>query len=270
MTTMIFDKLNDRLRSVGLDETLAGSTPLLAVVGAGDLALERLRDVRDELASRAASFDPKVLREHAQASLTEGMEALQSEVLAAPEQLRSLPEKAQEWPTRAQSLFADLVSTAFSTYGELAGRGKTIVSQAYAAAGADADAVVDESAEAALDSDVLPVSRPVPPVVKPGVRRSSAGTKPASPVGTAPAKKTATRPSKVSATSPLKRAAKSASSTTASESAAASEPSLAPKTRLAAETPVEPDPATSIAAKTTADKAIATKSRASKSIPKKS
>ena len=48
---------------------------------------------------------------------------------AAPDQLKALPEHAQEWPAKAQSLFADVVSTAFSTYGDFAGRGKTIVTQ---------------------------------------------------------------------------------------------------------------------------------------------
>ncbi len=53
----------DRLRIKDLEETLANSTPLLAVVGAGDFAVEKIRAARGELVSRSASFDPKAFRE---------------------------------------------------------------------------------------------------------------------------------------------------------------------------------------------------------------
>jgi hypothetical protein len=123
MNTMFTDRLNFK----ELEETLANSTPLLALVGAGDLAVEKFKAAREEFVTRSVSFDPKTFREQAQASFTERVEALQAELQTAPEQLRTLPEKAQEWPARAQALFADIVSGAFSTYGELAGRGKTVV-----------------------------------------------------------------------------------------------------------------------------------------------
>ena len=125
----------DRLRIKELEESLVNSTPVLAMVGAGDLAVEKLREAREEFTSRSGNFDPKVMREQAQATFTHGVEAVQTEMQSAPEQLKALPEKAQalpekaqEWPAKAQALFADLVSTAFSTYGDLAGRGKTVMS----------------------------------------------------------------------------------------------------------------------------------------------
>ncbi len=125
MNTMI-----DRIRIKELEESLANSTPLLAVVGAGDFAVEKLRAARDEISHRTATFDSKSFRDQAQASFSARAESLQSDMKAAPDQLKALPEHAQEWPAKAQSLFADVVSTAFSTYGDFAGRGKTIVTQA--------------------------------------------------------------------------------------------------------------------------------------------
>lgn len=146
MTTMFIERITIK----DLEETIANSTPLLALVGAGDLAVEKLRAARDELAVRAGSFDPKAVREQAQASVAERVETLQSELLSAPERIQALPEKAQEWPAKAQSLFADVLSAAFSTYGELAGRGKTRVDQ------------VRHEVPAGVEVEVKPVSRPAP------------------------------------------------------------------------------------------------------------
>src|SRR5581483_11682515 len=117
----------DRLRFKDLEETLANSMPLLAIVGAGDLAVEKLKAAREEFATRSAQFDPKACREQAQATFAGGVEAFQAEMQAAPEQIRALPEKAQEWPAIAQALVADAIAGALTTYGELAGRGKAVV-----------------------------------------------------------------------------------------------------------------------------------------------
>lgn len=154
-----FDKLGlDRLgldrRREELEEALAGSTALLAVVGAGDLAVERLRAARAEFAARSSTFDPATFREQAQATLVDRLEALQTGLMATPEQITQLPERAQEWPMRAQSMLADLVSAAFSTYGELAGRGKTVVTQSPIFADDDVELMTDPLAEP-------PVTRPL-------------------------------------------------------------------------------------------------------------
>lgn len=89
-----------------LEKTLAEATPLYAVVGAGDLAVEKLRDARADLNAR--------------------VESVQTDLKAAPEQLRTLP-------TRAQAAFGDVianaVSTAAHTYDGLTGRGKTLVTR---------------------------------------------------------------------------------------------------------------------------------------------
>lgn len=165
MGTSFLDRLGLSRRE-DIEETIAGSTPLLAAVGAGDLALERLRAARTELAHRAASFDPKAFREQAQASLVDGVDALQTEMMAAPEQLKALPERAQEWPTRAQSLMADLVSAAFSTYGELAVRGQTVLSHVHSGAdfdggaGEDGGSGEDAGSDGYADEGDLPLTRP--------------------------------------------------------------------------------------------------------------
>jgi hypothetical protein len=172
MTTMRIEKINIK----DLEETITNSTPLLALVGAGDFAFEKIRAVRIELADRAGSFDPKAVRGHAQTSFAGRVEALQSELMTAPERIQALPEKAQEWPTKAQSILADVLSTAFSTYGELAGRGKTRVSQ-----------VLRETPAVEVDIEVKPVSRPSTSTARKST--TAAKKKPA-------AKKTATKTTK--------------------------------------------------------------------------
>jgi hypothetical protein len=146
MTIMFTEKINLK----DLEETISNSMPLLALVGAGDLAVEKLRAARDELTGRAASLDPKTVRDQAQASFGARVEALQSELLSAPERLQAIPELAQEWPARAQSLFADVLSQAFTAYGDLAGRGKNRVSQVRR----------EMPAGFEVDVEVTPVSRP--------------------------------------------------------------------------------------------------------------
>ncbi len=148
MTAMFTEKINLK----ELEDTIANSTPLLALVGAGDLAVEKLRAARDELTDRAATFDPKTARDNAQSGLAQRVEALQAELLSAPERLQAIPDLAQELPARAQSLFADVVSTAFSTYGELAGRGKDRLTKVRRD--------VPTGLEVEVDVEIKPVSRP--------------------------------------------------------------------------------------------------------------
>ncbi len=103
-----------------LEKTLANSTAFHVVVGAGDLAVEKLRVVRAELSSRAASFDAKALRDQATTTVAARAGSVQDDVRAAPEQVKALPVKAQ-------AVLEEVVASALSTYGELAGRGKKVV-----------------------------------------------------------------------------------------------------------------------------------------------
>jgi len=234
---MLFDRLSldklglDRFSREDLEEALVRSTTLLAVVGAGDLAVERLRAARGELGDRAAAFDPQVFREQAQASLADGIDALQAEVMAAPDQLRALPEKAQEWPTRAQSLLADLVSAAFSMYGDLAGRGKTVVTQARASHLVEVD----------IEEEVLPVSRPVTPVRRPVPA-------PVQPPVSKPVSKRAAKP--VSEQAPKAKRAPAAAPDTAK--------TVAAKTTASKSIATKPKPSKSAAKKTSPAKKSAT------------
>lgn len=212
MPTMFLDRLNiDKFLREELEETLVNSTTLLAVVGAGDLAMEKLRAAHGELMSRTAAYGPRALREQAQSTLADHVGALQSEMLAAPEHLKALPERAQELPARAQSLLADLVSAAFSTYGELAGRGKTVVEQTVSTQTRGA-----QPAGADVPEDI-PVSRPPTPS-----DRTAAPTSERAP-STAPdtARKTAAKTTAAKAVGPKPKARKSAPTKSAAVKSAA-------------------------------------------------
>ncbi len=94
-----------------IEKTLADSNALNVVVGAGDLAVQKLREAQADLSARAAALDPKALRDQAQAT-----------VVSAPEQVKALP-------TKAQAAFGDAVATALTAYGELAARGNNLVAR---------------------------------------------------------------------------------------------------------------------------------------------
>jgi hypothetical protein len=193
----------DRVRIKDLEATLANSTALLAVVGAGDLAVEKLRSAREQIVARSASFDPKAFRVQAQATIRERVEALQSEAQAAPEQIRALPERAPEWPAKTQALLADFVAGAFTTYGELAGRGKNVV-----------EWVRGER----------PDVQPVTPVSRPATSSASAARTTKTATKKPTARKTSPSP-KPSASSTTKSATSSASSKSASKPASSAKKS---------------------------------------------
>ncbi len=94
------------------------AAPLYAVIGASDLAVERLRVAGAELATRAANFDAKALRDEAQAHV----EAIQADVLRSPEQVTELPAKAQ-------AAVGEAISVALTTYGRFVGRGKELANR---------------------------------------------------------------------------------------------------------------------------------------------
>jgi hypothetical protein len=108
-----------------IEKTLSNSTPLLAVVGAGDLAVEKLRTVGGGLNARAQKIDTSAARDQAKAKFDDvqaRVGAVPGEVRAAPEQLKSLSDKTQ-------ALLGDYLAAAISTYGDLAGRGKELVTR---------------------------------------------------------------------------------------------------------------------------------------------
>ena len=138
-----------------LQKAIGDRTPLYAAVGAGDLAVEKIRSARQKL-------DGTSLRE-AQAKVTARVNAVQADVKAAPQQILDLP-------VRFQAALADVVGTALSgtvtTYAELAGRGRTLISGVPSQPGSSRDMeeptpaegidTVDETAAEAEQAPDLP------------------------------------------------------------------------------------------------------------------
>jgi hypothetical protein len=90
-----------------IKKALTDSTPFYAVAGAGDLAVEKLREVQARLST--IKVEPKVVQDRVTGSLT----TIQDDV-------RTLPEKAQ-------SFALTQVGKASEAYEDLAQRGKTVV-----------------------------------------------------------------------------------------------------------------------------------------------
>jgi heparin binding hemagglutinin HbhA len=111
---MTFASSIDKTRK-DIEKAIADKSPLLALAGVSDLAAQRVRTARSDLAARAENFDPKALREQAQATIA------------------SLPARAQEFPGKAQETAEDvltiIVSSALTAYGDLSDRGKTLVNR---------------------------------------------------------------------------------------------------------------------------------------------
>jgi hypothetical protein len=98
-----------------IEKALGEKSPLLVLAGVSDLAAERIRAARAEISARAASFDPKSLRDEAQAR-----------VAALPTLAQELPAKAQG---AAEGAVTMAVSGAMSAYGDLSERGRTLVNR---------------------------------------------------------------------------------------------------------------------------------------------
>ncbi len=97
------------------DKTLSDPTPLFAAVGAGDLALAKLRAARD-------SFDAQAWQEQARAKLSAQMDNLRAELNGEQGQVSDLP-------VRLQAAVADAVAMSATTYTELATRGRDVVAR---------------------------------------------------------------------------------------------------------------------------------------------
>ncbi|MFF0338167.1 hypothetical protein [Kribbella sp. NPDC004875] len=105
-------------------------TPFYAIAGAGDLAVEKVRAVGEDVTARFAKLDQKTLQAEltkaqtefakAQAELTKRFEAIVADARTAPAKLRELPKTAQAG-------FTTVLGQAEETYEDLAGRGKDLV-----------------------------------------------------------------------------------------------------------------------------------------------
>ncbi|WP_042372385.1 hypothetical protein [Streptacidiphilus neutrinimicus] len=144
-----------------LRKTLSDPTPLYALAGAGDLAVEKLKTV-PELAAAIAG-DRKAAQEKAAARLGEAQTRLngaQAKVTEAvqtlPTDLKSLQEKAQGLALQSVGRAAEFAVKAREAYDELATRGKLVVDRQFNGAGDEAEA---EPAIEAANGHTAPVAK---------------------------------------------------------------------------------------------------------------
>ncbi len=98
-------------------------TPLYALAGAGDLAVEKFRAVSDDVTARFAKLDQKAL----QTELTKAQSEFSKRFEAIVADARTAPAKLRELPATAQAGFTTVLGQAEETYEDLAGRGKDLV-----------------------------------------------------------------------------------------------------------------------------------------------
>ncbi|QMU79616.1 hypothetical protein GXW83_31820 [Streptacidiphilus sp. PB12-B1b] len=115
-----------------LRKTLSDPTPLYALAGAGDFAVEKLREVPERAAAiaadrRAAQEKATARLQEAGARLTEAQAKVAESVSTLPTDLKSLQEKAQGLALQSVGRAAELAVKAREVYDELAERGKVVV-----------------------------------------------------------------------------------------------------------------------------------------------
>lgn len=98
-------------------------TPFYALAGAGDLAVEKVRAVSDDVTARFAKLDQKTL----QTELTKAQSELAKRFDAIVADAKTAPAKLRELPATAQAGFTVVLGQAEETYEDLAGRGKDLV-----------------------------------------------------------------------------------------------------------------------------------------------
>jgi heparin binding hemagglutinin HbhA len=113
-------------------------TPLYAIAGAGDLAVEKIREAGDDLTARVVALreQPKSVQTELtkrQAELTKQFEKRQAEFAKRFETLsadaKTVPAQLRELPASVQARLTVVVGQAEATYDELAGRGKSLVTR---------------------------------------------------------------------------------------------------------------------------------------------
>ncbi|RAG81140.1 hypothetical protein DN069_34475 [Streptacidiphilus pinicola] len=141
-----------------LRKTLSDPTPLYALAGAGDLAVEKLKTVPERAAALAA--DRKAAQDlataklgEAQTRLTEAQAKVTEAVQTLPTDLKSLQEKAQDLALQSVGRAAELAVKAREAYDELAVRGKAVVDRQFTGAEAPVDA------EPAIEAPAAPVAK---------------------------------------------------------------------------------------------------------------
>jgi hypothetical protein len=141
-----------------LRKTLSDPTPLYALAGAGDLAVEKLKTVPEVAAALAG--DRKAAQEKAaarlgdaQTRLNEAQVKVTEAVQTLPTDLKTLQERAQDLALQSVGRAAELAVKAREAYDELAARGKAVVNRQFNGTGAEADA------EPAIEASDAPAAR---------------------------------------------------------------------------------------------------------------
>jgi hypothetical protein len=167
-----------------LGDKLGDKSPLLVLAGVSDLAAERVRAARAEIAARAESFDAKAFRDQAQAKFA------------------SLPTIAQEIPGKAQGAAEDaltmVVSGALTAYGDLSDRGKTLVNRVRGQK-STADLKNQASTTAAKAKATTTTAKKSASSTAKSAKKSAARTKTAAKSATTSAKKTTKAATKAAA-----------------------------------------------------------------------
>lgn len=102
-------------------------TPFYAIAGAGDLAVEKVRAVGEDVTARFAKIDQKNLQTELSKELTKAQAELTKRFEAIVADARTAPAKLRELPKTAQAGFTTVLGQAEETYEDLAGRGKDLV-----------------------------------------------------------------------------------------------------------------------------------------------
>ncbi len=102
-------------------------TPFYAIAGAGDLAVEKVRAVGEDVTARFAKIDQKNLQTELTKELTKAQAELAKRFDAIVADARTAPAKLREFPKTAQAGFTTVLGQAEETYEDLAGRGKDLV-----------------------------------------------------------------------------------------------------------------------------------------------
>ncbi|MEV6267786.1 hypothetical protein AB0L64_11480 [Kribbella sp. NPDC051936] len=102
-------------------------TPFYAIAGAGDLAVEKVRAVGEDVTARFAKLDQKTLQAELTKELTKAQGELTKRFEAIVADARTAPAKLRELPKTAQAGFTVVLGQAEETYEDLAGRGKDLV-----------------------------------------------------------------------------------------------------------------------------------------------
>ncbi|RZT28698.1 hypothetical protein EV649_2482 [Kribbella sp. VKM Ac-2569] len=102
-------------------------TPFYAIAGAGDLAVEKVRAVGEDVTARFAKIDQKNLQTELTKELTKAQVELTKRFEAIVADARTAPAKLRELPKTAQAGFTTVLGQAEETYEDLAGRGKDLV-----------------------------------------------------------------------------------------------------------------------------------------------